>query len=405
MARHLTATSLLCAASLVQVLAAQSVLPPFDTTYQIVNLGTIPGTGSYGGTAFLPTNPNVLMVSIYPTTDIRAVPLVRNTQGFIIGTGAATPVITVGGTDGGLAYGPNNVLFATWYGPNRLSQIEFGSTSTDRVDDLTPIGISSASVGACTFVPPGLPGAGRLKICTWSSSAFHDVPLTPDGNGTFALGTAGAPVTLAGGVEGIVYAPAGAPLFGGQLLACEWSPGNIATYQVDAIGNPLPATRQVVVGGAYGLGGGAVDPITGELLFLGGQGELLILRNGAACGTFTSYGPASPGALGTPTLGASGCSRIGQTISLLPAGVPNGIGILALGNFQTNVMFNNLTVLQSLNVTVLSILNAQGQGPLSLTIPINPALGNSHVYLQAAYLDNSTTSGLIASAGLDILIR
>jgi hypothetical protein len=68
-------------------------------------------------------------------------------------------------------------------------------------------------------------------------------------------------------------------------------------------------------------------------------------------------------------------------------------------------MFNNLTVLQSLNVTVLSILNAQGQGPLSLTIPINPALGNSHVYLQAAYLGNSTTSGLIASAGLDILIR
>lgn len=400
-----TSASLLTSALLASIAVAQSVLPPFDGTYQIANLGAIPGVVSYGGTAFLPTNSNILMVSVYPQPDIRAVPLVRNTQGFIIGTGASTPVITVGGSDGGLAYGPNNVLFATWYGPNRLSQVKFGSTTTDRVDDLAPIGINSSSVGACTFVPAGLPGAGRLKVCTWSSSAFHDVPLTPDGNGTFALGTAGAPVTLAGGVEGIVYAPAGAPLLGGQLLACEWGPGNIAAYQVDAIGNPLPATRQVVVGGAFGLGGGAVDPITGELLFLGGQGELLILRNGAACGTFTSYGPASPGALGTPTLGASGCARIGQTISLLPGGVPNGLGILALGNFQTNASFNNLTVLQSLNVTVLSLLNAAGQGPLSLTIPINPSLGNSHVYLQAAYLDGSTTSGLIASAGLDILIR
>jgi hypothetical protein len=403
---HLMRTpSFLCAALLTPFAAAQSVLPPFDSTYQIVNLGAIPGTGSYGGTAFLPTNPDVLMVTTYPSTTVRAVPLVRNTQGFIIGTGSATPVITIGGSDGGLAYGPNNVLFATWYGPNRMSQIKFGSTATDRVDDLAPLGINSASVGACTFVPAGLPGAGRFKVCTWSSSAFHDVPLTPDGNGTYALGTASAPVTLAGGVEGIVYAPAGAPLIGGRLLACEWSPGNIAAYQVDAIGNPLPATRQVVVGGAGGLGGGAVDPITGELLFLGGSGQLLILRNGAACGTYTGYGVASPGALGTPTIGANGCARIGQTISLLPGGIPNGLGILALGNTQQNFTTNGLTVLQSLNVTVLSILDASGQGPLPLAIPINPSLGNSRVYLQAAYLDPSTPSGLIASAGLDVLIR
>jgi hypothetical protein len=264
--------SLLTSALLASIAAAQSVLPPFDTTYQIANLGAIPGVVSYGGTAFLPTNPNVLMVTVYPSPDIRAVPLVRNTQGFITGTGASTPVITVGGSDGGLAYGPNNVLFATWYGPNRLSQVKFGSTTTDRVDDLAPIGVSSSSVGACTFVPAGLPGAGRLKVCTWSSSAFHDVPLTPDGNGTFALGTAGAPVTLAGGVEGIVYAPAGAPLFGGQLLACEWGPGNIAAYQVDTIGNPLPATRQVVVGEIIQAGGAAEQ--LAEPLCDRGQGKL-----------------------------------------------------------------------------------------------------------------------------------
>ena len=43
--------------------SAQSVLPPFDTTYQILNLGPIPSVGNYGGTAFLPSNPNVLLVA------------------------------------------------------------------------------------------------------------------------------------------------------------------------------------------------------------------------------------------------------------------------------------------------------------------------------------------------------
>ena len=45
--------------------SAQSILPPFDTTYQILNLGPIPSVGNYGGTAFLPSNPNVLLVAPY----------------------------------------------------------------------------------------------------------------------------------------------------------------------------------------------------------------------------------------------------------------------------------------------------------------------------------------------------
>jgi hypothetical protein len=56
-------------------------------------------------------------------------------------------------------------------------------------------------------------------------------------------------------------------------------------------------------------------------------------------------------------------------------------------------------------VTVVSVLNAAGQGSLPLLVPLDPTLGNSHVYFQAAYLDASTSSGLIASPGLDILLR
>jgi len=62
-------------------------------------------------------------------------------------------------------------------------------------------------------------------------------------------------------------------------------------------------------------------------------------------------------------------------------------------------------VLQSLGVTIVSVLSPAGLGTLPLTIPIDPALGNTHLYLQAAYLDASTASGLNATAGLDLLIR
>ena len=383
--------------------AAQAVLPPFNSTYQFANLGSVPGLGSYGGTAFLPTNPNVLLVTPYPTTSIVAIPLTRNTQGFITGFGSTTVVAAVGGTDGGLAVGPNNVLFATWYGPNRLSQLRAGSITTDRVDDLGPLGVGG-SVGTCAFVPAGLPGAGRFKVCSWSASTFYDLPLTPDGNGTFTPGQASAGIVVPGGPEGMVYLPNSAPLIGGKLLLAEWSPGILAVYDIDNNGDPIVSTRAALASGAPGFGGGAVDPITGDVVFLGGSGELYLLRNSAACGTFTNYGPASPGALGTPTITGAGCARIGQTITIDTTGPLNGFGILAAG-FQTQVAYQNLTVLQSLSVTVVSVLSPTGNGTLPLTIPVNGALGNSHLYLQAAYFDASTSSGLSSSNGLDLLIR
>ncbi|MCU0866720.1 MAG: hypothetical protein MUC36_23295 [Planctomycetes bacterium] len=398
--RHLLPATLL----LLTTVTAQSVLPPFDATYQIADLGQVSGVNSYGGTAFVPGTPNVLLVTSYPNTQIRAVPLTRNGQGQITGSLTTTVVATIGGSDGGLAFGPNNVLFATWYGPNRLSQLLPGSAVTNRVDDLTPLGVGG-SVGGCTFVPAGLPGAGRCKVGSYSSNQVHDLPLTADGSGTFTPGTAGPGAQLQGGIEGLVYVPNGAPLIGGRLLVVEWGTGNIAAYQIDAIGDPIPSTRQVVVGAAFGAGGGAVDPITGDILFLSGSGRILALRNGAACGTFTAYGVATPGALGTPTIGASGCSRIGQTIQVSTTGPQNGIGLLALGSFPTNAVWNGLTVLQSLNATVINILGPTGQNSLALPIPVNPSLGNSRVYLQTAFLDASTASGFSASAGLDILIR
>jgi hypothetical protein len=383
--------------------SAQSILPPFDSAYQFLNLGPIPGVANFGGIAFRPGNANEVVVTPYNGYAVRAVPLVRNAQGAITGFGASTQVASIGGSDGGLCFGPTGVLFATWFGANSLIQLKPGSVAPDRVDNLGALGVPY-SVGTCAFVPAGFPGAGRFKVISWNASTIHDVPLTADGNGTFAPGAAGPGIALVGGPEGMVYMPATAPLIGGKLLIGEWGAGALVTYDLDANGDPLPATRTLIGGGAPSFAGAALDPVTGDVLFLGTTGALLILRNSPACGTYTLYGPASPGALGAPSISGAGCARIGQTITIGSTGPAFGIGILATG-FQTNVPYLNLTVLQSTSVTVVSVLNAAGQGSLPLLVPLDPTLGNSHVYFQAAYLDASTSSGLIASPGLDILLR
>ncbi|MBM3960844.1 MAG: hypothetical protein FJ306_02940 [Planctomycetes bacterium] len=253
--------------------SAQSILPPFDSAYQILNLGPIPSVGNYGGTAFLPSNPNVLLVAPYLGGSVRSVPLVRSPQGAITGFGASSPYATLGGTDGGLCFGPTGVLFATWYPANALRQLKPGSVTADRIDNLLPLGVPN-SVGTCAFVPAGFPGAGRFKVVAWNTSTIQELPLTPDGTGTFNPGIAGAGIQLTGGPEGMVYVPLSAPLIGGKLLIAEWGAGTLAAYDLDANGDPLPATRAVVAGGAPGFGGGAVDPVTGDIVFLSGTGGL-----------------------------------------------------------------------------------------------------------------------------------
>jgi hypothetical protein len=399
-----TALALASLTSLAPPLAAQSVLPPFNAAWTFFDLGAT-GANDYFGTAFVPGAPNTLLVGTYGSGRIDALPLTRDVAGRIVGFGALTAVTTLGSgaPDGGLAFGPGNVLFFTEYPANRLGQLLPNSTTVNRTDDLTPLGVPG-SVGACTFVPAGLPGAGRFKIGSWSGGTVHDVALTPDGNGTFAP-TVGAGVPVASGPEGMVYALANAPLLGGQLLIAEWSTGELAAYQVDGIGNPLPATRQTVVNALSGPGGGAVDPLTGDIVFSDDRGHLLLLRATVVCGTWTQYGPASPGAGGTPTLLGLGCPRIGNTVTLAAHHVPNAVGVLALGELAINAPFGNVTVLQSLDVSVVHVLDGSGNWSLPLALPAFGGVGNRSWFFQVAYLDNTTSSGFAASAGLDMFVR
>lgn len=263
----------------------QTVEPPFDNNYTVTALGDVPGVPSpYGGLTISATDPNVLLIGGSANTSggaIYAIRVRRNDCRNIVGfVGTATQVATAPNIDGGLAYGPDGVLFATTFSNNNLLMIKPGSTVPDRVMDLTPLGVES-STGTLGFVPAGLPGAGRFKIASYSTSRFYDAVLTPDGNGTFDVSNVTESPQIQGGPEGIAYVPASSPVFSGpSVLISEYQASTIAAYGIDAQGNPIPSTRVPFITGVSGAEGAYVDNTSGDYLFstYGGSLGVLVVR-------------------------------------------------------------------------------------------------------------------------------
>ena len=93
--------------------------------------------------------------------------------------------------DGGVAFGPQNVLFVTRSPVNQVEQSKVGSSAPDKVVDLSPLGVV-ASTGSIGFVPPGFPGAGSMKIVSFTGGGWYHADFVPDGSGTFDI-TAASP--------------------------------------------------------------------------------------------------------------------------------------------------------------------------------------------------------------------
>ena len=386
------------------LLSAQSVQPPFNTAWTAVDLGQVPGTGNYGGIALRFDDPDVLLFGAYGSGRIIAVPLQRDAQGHITGFSGYTVHATAPGVDGGLCYGPGNVLFRTWFPANQLGEILPGSNTDNRVVQLAPLGVAG-SVGACAIVPAGLPGAGHLKIASYSGGGFYDATLLADGNGTFDLANVALRASLGGGPEGILYAPATAPQLGGKVLIAHWSGPGIVVYDIDGNGDPLPASGQTVLTGLGANGGGAVDPVSGDLLFTGGGGHLVALRAGGSCGVIAAYGAGTAGSNGVPQLSGSGCARLGQAVTLqVQNGRPGAPGAMIMGVWAIDVPVLGVHLLSSGGSTMTHWLDGSGAMSLALPIPTNPHLGDLHLYFQAGYLDAAAPQGFSASAGLDVHI-
>jgi hypothetical protein len=255
--------------------AVPTLKPPFDAGYSLVDLAAVPGVPSnYGGVTFKDDDPDTLLITgaaASGVSKIYTIGVVRDAAHHVTGfTGTAAVFANAtgpgGGADGGLTFGPGGVLFFTTYSGNRLEQIKPGSTASDKSIDLTALGVPP-SVGGVAFVPEGFPGAGHVKLISWSASVVFDAVVTPDGTGTYDLAGPRLSASIGSGPEGMAYVAAGNPQFAApSVLLSEYSYGRISAYELDAAGDFASTTRRDFITGLSGNEGATIDPLTGDFV-------------------------------------------------------------------------------------------------------------------------------------------
>ncbi len=156
----------------------QTVAPPFDDAYALHDLGRAAGradqprrTDAQGGHDRPAPDRRFRERGRRRAVRDRADPRRRGPHHRL--RRDATRFADADNNDGGVAYGPGGVLFLARYPLAQLGQIQPGSTTTDKVIDLAPHGVAG-SLGALTFVPAGLPGAGSLKLASYNGGQWYD---------------------------------------------------------------------------------------------------------------------------------------------------------------------------------------------------------------------------------------
>jgi hypothetical protein len=259
--------------------SGQTIQPPYNQAYTLSDLGQVPGLPiPYGALDFLPGNPNVIVIGgsgDNPDGAFYSIGVVRNAQSQITGFSGTTVLFSDGQfNDGGAVFGPGGVFFYTRYPANEVGQVKPGSAITDKIIDLDRLGVSPSGVGALNFVPAGFPGAGQLKIVSYQTGDWYTASYAPDGAGTYDITSATFNTTISDGSEAFVYVPAGSPTFlGSSLLVSEYRYGVVSIFQIDANGNPNPATRSLFIDGFPGVLGAVIDPLTGDCLFSTFRGD------------------------------------------------------------------------------------------------------------------------------------
>lgn len=283
----LCATLSLCV--LVAPSQAQTLGAEFTAAYSLVDLGSPTGVPSnYGGLVLKAGDPNTLLLGGAANGgggNINQVSLTRtliNGQNRISGfTGTATVLSTAPNIDGGLVYAPNGVLLYAGFPNNVLGQIKPGSITPDRIDTLTGV---VSSVGTLQFIPQGFgSNSGKLMIASYNGGGVYTADLVADGNGTYNIANLSGSLFNLGTSqpEGIVYVPGGSPLFSApSMLVSEYSAGQVAAYEVNALGIPIAGTRRTFISGLTGAEGATFDPSTGDFLFstFGGGSKVITVR-------------------------------------------------------------------------------------------------------------------------------
>ncbi len=132
-----------------------TLAPAFASDYTCTNLGTVPVPFGWGALTLKYNDPNTLLIGGAANTAngrIYQIAVTRDANHHITGfSGGATVYPAPNSTidqynDGGVVFGPENLLFVTRFPNNQLEQSKPGSIAPDKITDLTVLGIHS-SVG------------------------------------------------------------------------------------------------------------------------------------------------------------------------------------------------------------------------------------------------------------------
>jgi hypothetical protein len=277
--------------------SAQQLEAPFRGTYSVRDLGTPPGVPSrLGGLTFFSGDSDVILIggeANATTGALYAIRVTRGANGRINGySGTAVRYADAAFNDGGVAYGPGNVLFLARWPNNELGQTEPGSRTTDKVTSMTPFGVASSLV-ALGFVPDGFPGAGSFKMSSYGGGQWYDARVVSDGAGTYDVrNIREITASQLPGSDGFAYVPLGSPRFlSPSMLVSEYTSNAIGAYELNRDGNPVVGSRRTFLTGLDRAVGATIDPVTGDFLFSTfGGGDRVVVVSGFASGDEPALG-------------------------------------------------------------------------------------------------------------------
>lgn len=250
------------------------IAPAFAEFYKTFDLGQVPGippASRLGGCVISNDDPNVLLIagdSEAPTGKIWQIKVIRGNCDHIVAfDGVAQAVANTPYVDANLVLIKSGLMFYTEWPVNRISQLLPGQMAPALTTDLAPLGVEN-SVSGLGFVPPGYADAGEFRILTWAGGRWYHLDRTPNGE-LYTLSNAELTQTIANGPGGFAYVPNGSPGFmTDHVIVSEWSTDTVGVYEIDAMGDPKPATRKDFFTEFPRPWGAYFEPKTGDFMFL-----------------------------------------------------------------------------------------------------------------------------------------
>lgn len=248
--------------------------PAFADAYKTFELGPVPGVAPgarLGGCVISNEDPNVLLIaaeSEAPSGKIYAVDVIRGNCDHIVAfKGTSKVVANTPYVDANLVLIKSGLMFYTAWPVNQISQLLPGQMAPAQTTNLGGLGVES-SVSGLGFVPPGYADEGDMRIVTWSGGKWYHLDRTPNGE-LYTLSNAKLTATIPNGPGGFAYVPSGSPGFMvDHVIVSEWSVNKVGVHEVDAAGDPKPATRKDFFTVFPRPWGAYFEPLTGDFLFL-----------------------------------------------------------------------------------------------------------------------------------------